>query len=219
MSLLSRLLDLVCDNACAACSEPCAQDDAFCPACEPGLIALDVPWVATPYGRVFAAFEYGGPVASAIHGVKYGGCALACTSLGRLLAKSFAREAFDGSAHEALILPVPLTQKKLRERGHNVPALIAKQFGKALGLRVNYKALVKVRETAVQAAQDKQSRASNVAGAFSAQLEHDTRAHVIVLDDVTTTGATLHDCMRAAKTAGATRVTGVALARKPREHP
>jgi ComF family protein len=217
MSVLSRLLDLLCDNACAACSEPCAQGEAFCPACEPGLVAFDAPWVSTPYGRVFAAFEYGGPVASAIHGVKYGGSALACTSLGRLLARTFAREAAECSAHAALILPVPLTRKKLRERGHNAPALIAKQFGATLGLRVNYEALVKVRETAVQAAQGKTTRATNVAGAFTAQLQPTLRAHVIVLDDVTTTGATLHECMRAAMAAGAARVTGVAFARKPRE--
>ncbi|MEO6967256.1 MAG: phosphoribosyltransferase family protein [Rhodanobacteraceae bacterium] len=100
-------------------------------------------------------------------------------------------------------------------RGYNQALEVAKPLAKALRIPLLRDALRRVRETDAQTELSAIQRRRNVRGAFAAQLDDPPPAHVAVLDDVFTTGATLSECARVLKRAGVARVDVWALARAP----
>ena len=89
------------------------------------------------------------------------------------------------------VVPVPLHPCKLRERGYNPAALLARPIAVALGVPFRTGVLRRVRETAVQAGLSREARARNVRGAFKARSAAPER--ILLVDDVRTTGATLQE--------------------------
>jgi ComF family protein len=114
-----------------------------------------------------------------------------------------------------VLVPVPLHRRRLRERGYNQSALLARELGKLTALPVVSDCLVRIRSAAPQArAATAAERRSNVAGAFTccdARLEG---RRVLLIDDVATTGATLNACAGALKAAGTVSVWALVLARE-----
>jgi ComF family protein len=114
-----------------------------------------------------------------------------------------------------ILVPVPLHHKRLRERGYNQSRLLAQQLGKLANLPVVDDCLIRQRHAPPQArTATVAERRSNVADAFSCR---DLRLHgkqVLLIDDVSTSGATLDACARALKKSGAVSVWGVVLARE-----
>jgi ComF family protein len=95
------------------------------------------------------------------------------------------------------VVPVPLHPCKLRQRGYNPASLLARPMAKALGVPLRTGLLRRVRETAVQAGLSREARAQNVRGAFKARPA--APMHILLVDDVRTTGATLLEaasCLR-----------------------
>jgi ComF family protein len=89
------------------------------------------------------------------------------------------------------VVPVPLHPRKLRQRGWNPAALLARPLAAALGVPLQTSWLQRVRETAVQAGLSRDARDHNVRGAFRAKQV--ATARVLLVDDVRTTGATLRE--------------------------
>jgi ComF family protein len=207
--MLDWFLDLVAEEPCAACNEPLQRAVVFCEACRPGLVRVCKPSLRVPEGTIFAPFEYGGPLADAIVRAKYAGDSLVCERLGKMLALEMRDQ---GILANATACAVPLSRAKLIARGYNVPALMLRAMAKRLPLPCSLSAVLKVRETAPQASLNRDGRVANVAGSFVASESVRDR-HMLLVDDVTTTGVTLREIMRACLRAGATSVTGVALAR------
>lgn len=112
-----------------------------------------------------------------------------------------------------LILPIPLHPKRERRRGYNQSALLARHIGEAVGLPVNGRALRRTRHTRPQVTLNPQERLENVQGAFEADSEHVGGRHVLLIDDVFTTGATMSAAAAALQAAGAATVSGYCLAR------
>ena len=111
-----------------------------------------------------------------------------------------------------LVVPMPLSAQRLRERGFNQAQEIARHVAAITGIALLPRACRKVRDTAPQAALPWKERAKNVRKAFVCD-EDFTGRHVAVVDDVMTTGATLNEIARNLKRAGATRVTGLIVTR------
>jgi ComF family protein len=111
-----------------------------------------------------------------------------------------------------IITPVPLGIARLSQRGYNQAALLAKPL--ALGTNINYqpKALKKIRETVSQVGLSYRERRSNVIDAFNANKDTVQYKNILVVDDVTSSGATMEACSRALKNAGANEVYGITLA-------
>lgn len=107
---------------------------------------------------------------------------------------------------------VPLTGARQRRRGYNQSAIAARAVAEALGVPYRPRLLERVRETPPQASLSAERRATNVDGVFRARGVPPER--VLVVDDVTTTGATLASAAATLKAAGAARVYGLALARE-----
>jgi ComF family protein len=112
------------------------------------------------------------------------------------------------------IIPIPLHPKKLRLRGFNTAYMLAKSASKALGLPIIDKALNRAVHTSAQANLDKAARQKNLTGVFSLLPENlQGHHHVILVDDVYTTGATLSICAKLLQEAGVKSITVLTLAR------
>jgi ComF family protein len=114
-----------------------------------------------------------------------------------------------------VVFPVPLSRRRLRERGYNQAALFALPL--ALGLNVPYrpKALRRVRHTRSQVDLSWGERRENVSGAFAASSDDVSGKTILLVDDVITTGATLNACASALLSAGARAVYAFSVARTP----
>lgn len=157
------------------------------------------------YDHVCAPFTYAFPVDALVQGLKYR-CMLAIAPLfGNAIAGSL-------DEHPHVIIPMPLADARLRERGFNQAQEIARHVSQITGIPLLPRACRKVRDTAPQAALPWKERAKNVRKAFVCD-EDFTGRHVAVIDDVMTTGATLNELARNLKQAGAARVTGLIVAR------
>lgn len=194
-------LSLLSPTRCAACGAHALWRSVFCAPC-----ARSVE--PAPKGVVRAPFAYGGALARAITRFKYEDCPHLAWPLGQLLLR-LAPELGAEGVHR--IVPVPLHPARLAERGFNPPALLARPLAKALAVPLSPLGLRRVRDTPRQARLDRRLRLANVEGAFEAR-ESFTGEHVLLVDDVCTTGSTLRVCAASLRAAGAGRVTGLVLA-------
>jgi len=113
------------------------------------------------------------------------------------------------------MVPVPLHQKRLKERGYNQSRLLARELGKLINLPVADDCLTRQRHASPQArASTVDERRSNVESAFTCRDHRLRDKQVLLIDDVSTSGATLDACAMALKAAGATTVWGLVLARE-----
>jgi len=114
-----------------------------------------------------------------------------------------------------VLVPVPLHRKRLRERGYNQSMLLAQELGKLNSLPVVDDCLIRKLHSPPQARTPTvDERRSNVADAFSCRDGRLRDKQVLLIDDVSTSGATLDACARALKEAGAASVWGLVLARE-----
>lgn len=116
----------------------------------------------------------------------------------------------------ALLLPVPLHRRRLRQRGYNQALELARPLAAAHGLALRCDLLQRVRPTAAQSELGAAARRANVRHAFALAEGAHLPPHVALVDDVLTTGATLAACTRVLHRAGVRRVEAWALARAPR---
>jgi len=234
-------LDLVFPALCPVCAATLAERrrDPLCGACwdlipritPPCCDACGLPWrtlAPTPAEVVLpdrvlcgacrvdppgwdwarAGAEYEGVVRDAIHMLKFRGKRALARPLAALIGEQWPPAARDVAA----LVPVPLGRPRERERGFNQAALLAERLAPSLGVAVRPRWLARLRDTRPQSDLGADERRSNVRGAFAARAEV-AGQHVVVVDDVLTTGATAAECARALRAAGAVRVGVVAVAR------
>jgi len=194
---------------CSICSSP----NTLSPCRECREIPSSVDGIRAPY-------IFDGAIKQAIHAFKYRGVRAAAPSLARLLAGYLANHRMPGE----IIVPVPMHPRRLRQRGYNHSALLARELGKQANLVMadfgspslvlKQDLLTRTRDSLPQVeAASKPLRRENVSGNFGCQVDL-SGTSVIVVDDVVTTGSTLSACAQALKDAGASTVWGLALARE-----
>jgi len=168
------------------------------------------------FRKARAAFEYDRSLIDVIHCFKYKEKTRLAGPLGSVLWRTFCRH-WAGETID-LILPVPLHPQRLRRRGFNQSELLLREWKKyplsSDGPPIVSNVLVRVRMTAPQAGLDRREREFNIRGAFAVQRpERLGGRHVLLVDDVITTGATAGECARVLLTNGAARVDVLTLAR------
>jgi ComF family protein len=123
----------------------------------------------------------------------------------------------DVERERAALVPVPLSSSRLRERGYNQSAELARALGVRWGLPVRDDILERVRATKTQTRLTPGERHRNVSGAFRARAERDALRglHLVLVDDVVTTAATLNACAAALHAGGARILSFVTFGRAP----
>jgi len=228
-SLLSKLagpaLDLLFPISCAGCGR---EGKLLCRNCVSSLPRLMKPYCglcASPgrlshcawcrerqpaFEGIRGPFLFKGAIKEAVYAFKYRGLKTAAPELGQLLADYLRLHPLAGD----VLIPVPLHPRRLRERGYNQSALLAKELGKLTGIRVETRLLTRKKDALPQAhTTSKNQRRDNVVGSFSCSGPISGKS-VILVDDVATTGSTLSACAAALKGSGATSVWGLVLARE-----
>ncbi|MEK7520132.1 MAG: ComF family protein [Patescibacteria group bacterium] len=208
------VFDLLFPLSCAGCG---AEGTVLCASCERRIVIRRVPHHpphVAGLSAVYAATEYRDPlVASLVARLKYDGVREAAPILGAWCLRHLVYAGFAATA-TMLAVPVPLSKERLARRGFNQAELIAERVARDLGIPVVPQALVRTRNTAPQTAVALRiERVENVKGAFAVKDPSLVRGKIVlVVDDVTTTGATLSECARALKKAGAKEVIALAAA-------
>lgn len=229
-TVADALLSIVLAPLCAACTEPLDQPtrgpvcgrcwDAIrsftpplCDVCGDPLVSWRAIDGACPrcshsnhhISRSRAIGEYDGTLRAIVHAFKYGGR----RSLARQLGMRLARHGDTVLAGSDLIVPVPLHRARRRARGFNQAAEIARHLPVA-----SAEVLRRVRATVTQTDLPADERRANVEDAFAMRRGTSVRGLVVVLvDDVSTTGATLEACARVLRNAGARDVRALTAAR------
>jgi len=158
-----------------------------------------------------SVFVFGGAMREALHALKYRGV----SALAPQLAGEMAGLLRKWSPPVDCIVPVPLTTTRRRQRGYNQAELLGRELGRAAGLPQPSAALSRLHYAGPQArSPDEESRRRNVAGAFRADPRLASGRAVLLIDDVTTSGATLNACAAALLDAGAASVRALTLARE-----
>jgi ComF family protein len=149
-----------------------------------------------------------GGARDAVHALKYGGLPRIAADLASVLSQLVARP-----PSGARLVPIPLGAARRKRRGYNQSAVLARALGHRWGLPVLSQLLVRTRDTATQTALTPAARLANVAGAFRVQNDGCRVQHVVLIDDVFTTGATLAEAARALGGAGFSSITAVTFGR------
>ncbi len=216
------IIHTLCPTRCACCGKVIVPGEGLCLGCKEQL-----PWIGPDVcpscgqmrshchcGRrtltaCHSPFFYEGVVRQGLLTLKKGSSSHGATYFGQqmaLLVRQQYGDHFDG------IVYVPLRRQKLRQRGYNQSRLLAKAMGSMLQLPVLDKALVKLYDTKEQHAEPYYRRRGNVLGVFQAREELVADKHLLLVDDIITTGATLDECAKMLLLAGCEEVKCVTAA-------
>ena len=227
MSILRRLLTALMPQDCLLCGAY-SGDALLCPACDAELPILPanacpVCAEASPgsavcgaclkerprFDATVARFRYAFPVDRLVQTLKY---------QRRTTTADFLADAMLSGSRPSgdVIVPLPLSAARLRERGFNQAVEIARPLARALQLPLELDGCLRSRDTTPQAVLPWKQRRANVRMAFECSIDFGGRS-VIVVDDVMTTGATLDEFAGVLKARGAMRVTNWVAARTLRD--
>ena len=214
---MNWLLDLLFPPKCPVCRRLLDSGEGLlCPKCQ-----RDLPWTEGAPGEKSVEFLdacvgplwYEGDVRHSHHRYKFSGVQAYAGPYSLLMSQCAADrldEEFD------VVCWTPLSRKRLRRRGYDQSQLLAVEVAGRLGLPVE-PLLDKIRDTPAQSGQrDAAARRANVLGAYRVKTgKQPAGKRILLVDDVVTTGATLSECARVLRTAGAARVCGLVLAMTP----
>jgi len=205
--LIYDTFSLLFPRLCNACGEPlCMQEKQLCTTCLADLPYTDFHrhadnrfarqfWGRMPVQGAVALFYFrkGGKIQEVIHNIKYRGQGETAILLGQLLGQRLLESPYFNTIDE--IIPVPLHPKRQSRRGYNQAALLAEGIGQVISRPLNNQSLIRKKSTASQTTKSRFIRHQSIQDVFGlhalARLEN---KHILLVDDVMTTGATLEAC-------------------------
>ena len=224
MGILYDFINLVFPKVCPACGELLVRNErVICYRCLYHLprtdfhLKEDNPVAQMFWGRVllehaasYCLFQKGSRIRRLIHALKYGGNQEIGEELGRQFGYELKPTVFSNAE---LVIPGPLSKRKKRKRGFNQSECIARGLAQALEKPLNTTALIRSRHTRTQTSRSRYERWLNVEHSFVvANPGEIAQKHILLVDDVVTTGATIEACASELLAVPGTKVSAVTLA-------
>jgi ComF family protein len=235
---VGSLSDLILPRVCAACGSPDTSSGRLCEPCNIRLLSLvslsycprcgttvgphiplrddgcpGCPTTLPRFARVFRLRPYANPFRSVIRELKYHRRDTMRRRLGHMLGQLIANGTDDDQTAPQLVMPAPMHWRRRFVRGWDHARALAVAVAHELDLPVGNE-LIRLRNTPQQAQLPRSSRIENVRGAFAVKKPKGLiGASILLIDDVTTTGATANEAARALLQAGAARVTLAVVAK------
>lgn len=222
---ISDFVSLFFPQVCLGCRRSLVfQEEYLCTHCQYNLpytyfhLDKDNRAAKSLWGRIrtetvvsYFYFTYGSPVQQILHSIKYRNRPRAAHFFGRLYgAELTAAETFKDAT---LIIPVPLHRKRLNERGYNQSEYFGKGLSESMGIEMGSSVLKRTRHRKSQTMKSRYERYENTEGIFKVVRPKDVvDRHVILVDDVLTTGATLEACANALLEVKGVKVSIITLA-------
>jgi ComF family protein len=228
--VLNPVLELIYPTYCGGCG---AQGDVLCRACLDSFVPVDEKvtcpvcgrWIGETiecgecitdpkrFERGYFGYIFEGPVREALHAFKFQGR----KDVGRAIVRTLKeRVASIGDAFD-LIVPLPVTEKRLKARGFNQSYIVSEEISRITGKPIDYRTLRKIRETRDQYTLSKGERAKNLVRAFALEgAGLGARGkRVLLVDDLYTTGNTAREASKTLLRAKTKGILFFALARTP----
>ena len=224
-NFINDLIALFYPNICAACSEPLVQNEQLlCTTCRyelpktnyhtnPDNEVAQIFWGRVPitYASAHFYFQKGGRVQELLHKLKYKGQQNIGIELGKMIGRDLRSSPFN---EIDVIIPVPLHKNKKKKRGYNQSECIASGLSEALKKPLNTDTLYRIVANPTQTKKHRYERWNNVEGIFDlTDPEKIADKHILLIDDVITTGATLEACASTLLLARNVKVSILALAK------
>jgi ComF family protein len=198
-------LPLISPPICVTCGRPLTADNT-CPGCIEGPVVID---------GIRAPFIFDGVIRKAIHDFKYHNLKAIAPMLAGFLHDFILENPIPGD----VLVPIPIHKKRLRERGYNQSSLISRELSRMTGLPLVEECLIRTVNTPPQVRTTSVSeRLKNIANAFACIDNRLQGKRVILVDDVSTSGATLNACAGVLKAAGAVTVWGLTIALETKQY-
>jgi len=212
---LSDFFDLIYPKICLACENPLMKhEENLCTLCIFSLPKTNFHTLSdNPVSRLFwgkaeiegAAsyfhFEKGGHVQQLIHRFKYKGF----KEIGIEIGKHYGTDlkTVEPFSKADVIIPVPLHKSKLKKRGYNQSEFFATGLSASMNIPTDFTSLYRTKATQTQTKKSRYERFENVEAIFKLKEDHPVSGkHVLLVDDVITTGSTLEACCHAITAAG-----------------
>ena len=239
LSVFSHLLDVLIPPSCILCGAygqgpVCSGcwtharpiDAPFCEKCGLPVGLQDRKGVENPYlcyecrrghwefDIARGCFIFEGPVRDLVHKLKYNGHFVLAAWLGFEMIGVLQDRIKGKDTEKSFMVPVPLSDDRLKEREFNHSFLLARSLGRITGITLSPSLLSRKKGSKPQVGLSTSERWANVRGTFLVKKPEQVKGrHMILVDDVFTTGATVNECARALKKAGAVHVEAWTLAR------
>lgn len=156
------------------------------------------------YKQGKALWAYKGAVKDSLYRFKYQGRREYAEYYGRELARMYG--GWVKRCGVQAIVPIPISKKRMRQRGFNQAGLVAGYVGKELGIPVYQDLLLRVRDTKAQKGLNDEERKNNLKRAFKTRINKVQLDHILLIDDIYTTGSTMDEAARELRQAGAKEV-------------
>jgi ComF family protein len=193
---------------CSHCALPLPDDidaDVLCGRCIKKRPSFDYS---------YSLFRYEGEIIKLVHQLKFREKISYTRSIGELLLHTVADELLPAHGWPDAIVPVPLHNSRLRKRGYNQSTEISRVIAKETGIAIEQKIVIRHRRTLTQTGLKANQRQKNIRGAFKLLGKLNAK-HVLIVDDVITTGSTVNELSRVLKQSGVDRVGVLSIARAP----
>lgn len=229
-NLWDKTLDLLFPEKCRGCGLPdtvlcgdCLQKirppEIFCFACgaysDTGICAACARSYDISPIKVFWAVRYANPpIKTLIHDLKYKSATKVAETLCLIFCDSVSRTLKNTQNKNAIIVPVPVTAQRLRERGFNQSEILATALSRQTCIALANDILFKIKNTASQVVvAERAKRLENLQGSFAVPDPRKIAGKTAILvDDILTTGATIIECSRELKKAGAKNIIALVVA-------
>ena len=223
---VDKAVNFILPSVCVSCGQ---VGDLFCESCQKSLTWFSAPlcpscgrplpfaaarcsWCrleSLPLDEIRAVCAFDGAAKDAIHALKFDGMFAVAEPLAQLMAQRFPA----WSQPCDFLIPIPLHPERVRERGYNQANLLVRHLCRQLDAERDEDALWRTRPTRPQVGLDRVQRRQNVQGAFATDRQRVAGRHILLVDDVCTSGATLSAAAKALLDEGAASVRGFCFAR------